>query len=91
MGKRFVYEFEDTSPRSLRIDYDDTDDEVLRVQVSPDFGVMLTVNQHGAMVLARILAQYATCDFQDGFHLHLNEDFDAAKAEILLLSFQADE
>ena len=89
MKKRFEYEFEDTAPGSLRIDYDDTDDEVLRVEALPEGGVMLTLNQEGARVLARILAQYATCDFRDGFHRHINEDFHAEMPEVLTLTFKA--
>lgn len=85
MKRAFTYEFEDTSPKSIRLDYAGSEGETLKVGVSPDGGVTITVDPGAALVLARAFAQLATCGYPHGFHLHLREDFDADKPEIATL------
>jgi hypothetical protein len=86
--RTFTYEFTDTSPRTMRFDYSGSEGETLKVEVTAEHGAMLFVDRGAALVLARIFAQLATCEFDHGFHVHLREDLNADKTEALTLSFQ---
>lgn len=85
MNRRFEFEFEDESERgTISFDYSESDDE--RLSVSIEEGVpVVYANRAALLVLAKTLIKMAVCGYPDGFHMHLKEDFDADKPEILRL------
>jgi len=82
MKRRFVYEFDTASPRTIRLDYSDSESEILKVEAA-DGSVRLFVNKGAASVLAKLFAQLAVGDLANGAHIHLREDLDAQKGEVL--------
>jgi len=73
--RRFEHVFEDTSPSTLRWDYEGVEHDRLAVEVR-DGRVHLYVNRDAALVLARAFAEIALGEYPSGFHVHINEDFD---------------
>jgi hypothetical protein len=82
MKRRFEFEFEDESPSTLSIDYSELIDEKLTVLVEEGVSVVYA-NRAALLVLAKTFIKMAVCSYPDGFHLHLNDDFDADKPETL--------
>lgn len=83
MKRRFEFEFEDQSQAgTISFDYSDSDDERLSVLIEEGVSV-LYANRAALLVLAKTLIKMATCQYTDGFHVHLNEDLDAEKPERL--------
>jgi hypothetical protein len=80
MRREFHFEFEDESiNRNEGLTYE-IPHELSRLTATTDNGALvLTGNQAGFLVLARILAQMASCDYKNGFHFHIREDFDIDK------------
>ncbi len=86
MDKKFEFEFKDESPNNrISFEYNDLDDEVLTTSI--DNG-MVTIygNRHAFMVLAKIFTKLALCDYKPGFHIHLSEDFDGDKEDVLTVT-----
>jgi hypothetical protein len=81
--KKFTFEFEDKSPRGLT--YEVKESVRLRVDQLPEQGPMISGNAEGLLTLAKILVMIASGDYEDGFHLHIRQDFDtdAGKPDIL--------
>jgi hypothetical protein len=81
--KKFEYEFEDESFRkTISFEYDDEIDE--EMEVSVENGVpCLYVNRQALLALAKTFIKMALCDYQDGFHVHLSQDFDGDKPEAI--------
>lgn len=44
---------------------------------------VMYANRQAFLVLAKIFAKIALCEYSDGFHIHLEKDFDADQPEIL--------
>jgi hypothetical protein len=46
---------------------------------------MITIygNRHAFMVLAKTFAKLALGEYKPGFHIHLSEDFDGDKEDVL--------
>lgn len=81
--KKFEYEFKDESPRGITFEYDESmGDESLEVIKTED-QVGIHLNKAGCLVLAKALIKMAYCDYEEGFHFHLNEDFDGEKPQVL--------
>ena len=49
---------------------------------------MLTIygNRSAFMALSKIFAKLALCNYKAGFHIHLREDFDGDKEDILTVT-----
>jgi hypothetical protein len=84
MKREFHFEFEDESnDRNQGLTYEIPDDLTRLTATTDDGTLVLTGNQAGFLVLARILAQMASCDYRNGFHVHIQEDFDVDKPDRL--------
>ncbi len=85
MDKKFEFEFKDeSSANRISFEYNDLDEEVLNTSI--DNG-MLTIygNRDAFMALSKIFAKLALCNYKPGFHIHLTEDFDGDKEDILTI------
>jgi len=91
MRKQFVFEFEDGSPKSTggRWDGMTTDfysgDEVLQVLGGVDTVPFISGNSAGLVTLGKFLIQIGMSDYKDGYHIHIYEDFNADKPEIMII------
>jgi len=82
--KIFTYEFEDNSPRSVTYECDETE----RLSTSIQDGVpFVFANRAGMLALAKLLIQLSLGEHEDGFHVHLCDDYSegAAKPDVLTL------
>ena len=87
MKKTFTFEYEENRPDSLSYQVSLEEDE--RLDSSVENGVpFLYLNRSAMITLAKILIQMATGSYSEGFHLHLNKDFneDASDGIVVLLS-----
>ena len=76
---RFEYEFEDQSSKS-QISYECDEDE--KISVALENGIpVIYANRKAYVLLAKICAKLGLSDYRDGFHIHLNGDFDEDKQE----------
>jgi hypothetical protein len=84
MKCEFRFEFEDESnSRNQALTYE-VADPLSRLTTATDNGAfVLTGNQAGFLVLSRILAQIGSCDYRNGFHIHIQQDFDPDKPDRL--------
>lgn len=83
MKKKFIYEFEDESDKSrISYEYDEEIEEKLTVNVESGIPVIYG-NKQAFLLLAKTFSQLSLGDYEDGFHLHLNTDFDADELETL--------
>lgn len=89
MTKTHHVEFPDESAQASgerhdRITFRCSGDEVLsREYVN---GVpMISGNRAGLVTLGEILIQIGLSDYKSGFHVHIREDFDGGKKEILVV------
>jgi len=81
MTKSFNYTFEDQSAEST-LTFECSDDE--RFKVIVEEGVAVVYATKAALgTLARIFAKMALSDYEDGFHVHLEEDFEPGNPEAL--------
>jgi hypothetical protein len=89
--KNFEFQFLDESAAATGERYDritfprNTGDESLNVEMI-DGSPTIVGNRDGLLKLAKILAQMALSDYREGFHLHLDQDFNANRREILTLA-----
>ncbi len=85
MKREFNFEFEDESNSStISFEYDEKIEEILSVQLESGVPVVYG-NKQAFLLLAKTLVKMSMCDYPDGFHLHLNEDFDADSTEVIRL------
>jgi hypothetical protein len=83
MKKTFSYDFEDESEKSrISFEYDEEIEEKLAVKVESGVPVLYG-NKQAFLLLAKTFSKLALGDYQDGFHVHLNTDFDADDSEAL--------
>ena len=83
MKQRFEFEFEDESESgTISFDYDPSDDEKMGVSIEDGVPVIYA-NRAALLVLAKTLIKMAVSRYPDGFHVHLEEDFNADRPEIL--------
>lgn len=74
----FEYDFEDRSPNTMVFDFSDIEDDRLAFESHGENNILF-VNRDAALVLARIFLRIAKGSYENGFHVHLHEDFDADK------------
>jgi hypothetical protein len=74
MSKKFIFKYEDTSPRNLT--YEIGESARLRIVQLPEQGPLISGNSEGLLALAKILVMMANGSYEDGFHLHFRQDFD---------------
>ncbi|NDC83754.1 hypothetical protein EB093_08880 [bacterium] len=85
MEKIFTYSFKDESEQgAITFEYNDKVDEKLSVSML-NTTPMITVNQSGALALAKLFLKMALGEYKDGFHTHVSQDFDADKSEALII------
>jgi hypothetical protein len=79
---RFEFEFDDTGPSNLQYEFEGPPNQ--KAEVAIEAGVpSLYISKDACKVLAQIFAKLALGSHSMGFHLHLRQDFDFDKAEIL--------
>jgi hypothetical protein len=78
MDKRFEFTFKDESARNtISFDYENYEERlVLRTEGDV---VYLEANPEALLTLAKLMIKMALCDYSNGFHVHVPEDFDASK------------
>lgn len=82
---RIVYEFEDLGPDRIAFAISDPPSEKMVATVE-DGTTALYVNKPACRVLAEIFARLAEGSHSEGFHVHLHEDFDAVRPEVLRIA-----
>jgi len=89
MKKTYLVEFEDLSAAAsgkkhdgIKLNYDG-EEQLSRFDV--DGVPLISGNASGLVKLGEILIQLGKSEYKDGFHLHIREDFDADKEEILIV------
>jgi hypothetical protein len=92
MAKKYLVEFSDgsakaTGARNDRISTSYSGKEVLR-QFEVDGISFISGNSAGLVKLGEILIQIGLSEYENGFHLHIQEDFDADKVEILIVGLE---
>jgi hypothetical protein len=85
MKREFRFEFEDES-KDHALTYEAAADDTDRLTTTVENGVpMLSANPSGLLVLARILIQMALGDYENGFHIHLQQGYDPDKPDCLTI------
>ena len=91
MKKQFIFEFEDGSAKvtgdrhdSMSTDYY-SGDEILRISGGGDTVPFVSGNSSGLIALGKFLIQIGMSEYRDGFHVHIEEDFNADRPEILIV------
>ncbi|HID99942.1 MAG TPA: hypothetical protein EYP59_06600 [Thiotrichaceae bacterium] len=83
MRRVFNYEFEDESKQStIYFEYDEEIEEKLVVKFEGGIPVLYG-NKQAFLLLAKTFSKLSSCDYRNGFHLHINTDFDADEAEAI--------
>jgi len=83
MKRQFEFEFEDESQtNTISFEYNELVNEKLNVSVEAGVAAIYA-NREALLVLRKTLITMAICPYQDGFHIHLEEDFDGDKPEAL--------
>lgn len=83
MKQEFIYQFEDESEEStISFEYNEMVDEHLTVKIEKGVPV-LYANKSAFNLLAKTFVKLAQGNYKDGFHLHLNTDFDADDSEAI--------
>lgn len=90
MTKRFIYEFEDNKTNRISYDYSPEADEKLQSAIQNDEAVIY-LNRPGMLTLAKILIKIAQGDYEQGFHVHLRQDFNADLPECLSVVLSPDD
>ena len=91
MKKQFTFEFEDGSAKSTGQRWDGmttafySGDEVLRLSDDGNTPPFISGNSAGLVALGKFLIQMGMSDYRDGYHVHISEDFDADKPEIMAI------
>lgn len=83
MKKSYLFEYDDESSESkISFDYDETIVETLKVVIENGVPTVYA-NKTGLKLLGDSLIKLHHSGYKTGFHIHLSEDFDAGKPEIL--------
>ena len=81
--KKYIFEYEDESNDSkISFEYDGVIEEKLKVEVKDDAAI-LYANRTALKLLSNTLIKLHESNYQAGFHVHINEDFDADLEEKL--------
>ena len=81
--KTFEFSFDDLSENNA-ISYEVDTDSRLSLDVCND-NLIIYLNKNGALTLSKLLAQIALGEYESGFHIHLQEDFNTDKSELLTI------
>ncbi len=83
MKRKFEFEFDDASANgTISFEYNEESDEKMSVVVENGVSVIYA-NRQAFMFLTKIFAKIALGEYQEGFHLHFYQDFDADQPEAL--------
>jgi len=82
--KKFIVDCQDEGPNTLSYEVDES--ATLSVEID-DGSAVLVVNKPAAECLASIFARLATGSYENGFHLHVEENFDPDSGEALRVLF----
>jgi hypothetical protein len=82
MPQRFEYVFEELKHNHITFDYAPDEDEVLEV-VAENGNPILYLNRSGLLTLAKLLVKMSLGPYTNGFHIHLNGNFNADEPESL--------
>ena len=83
MRKKFEFEFEDKSSEgAISFDYGKEFDETISVKIEGGVPVIYA-NRSSLLLLAKTFIKMAIGNYSSGFHVHLNQDFDADKPEVI--------
>ena len=91
MKKQVILEFEDESAKATGNRHDAitqvlSEDELLkRVSDYGDAAPFISGNSSGLVALGKLLIQMGMSEYGDGFHVHIYEDFNSDKSEILVV------
>ena len=87
--KTFHFEFKDESAAetgrkndAITYEYSQAEDERLRCEMIAGAPV-ISGNSAGLLTLAKVLIKVSMNKYRDGFHVHLHEDFNAERPEVL--------
>jgi len=91
MKKQLIFEFEDGSAKatgnrwaSMSTNFY-SGDELLKVSGGSDSVPFISGNSSGLVALGKFLIQIGMSEYKDGFHVHIYEDFNADKPELLIV------
>jgi len=83
MRRVFNYEFEDESGQStISFEYGEEIEEKLAVKIEGGIPVLYG-NKQAFLLLAKIFSKLSLGNYKNGFHLHINTDFDADEVEAI--------
>ena len=83
MKNLFNYEFEDESEYSkISFEYDEEIEEKLTVKIEGNIPVLYG-NKQAFLLLAKTFSKLSLGNYKDGFHLHINTNFEADEAEAI--------
>ena len=83
MKKEFKYNFEDESKKSvISFDYDEEIEEKLVIKIEEGIPVLYG-NKQAFLLLSKTFSKLSLCDYEDGFHLHIDTDFNSDNTEAL--------
>ena len=91
MKKHFIFEFEDGSAKATGQRWDGmstnfySGDEVLQISGGGDTVPLLSGNSAGLVALGKFLIQIGMSEYKNGYHVHIYEDFNADKPEIIVI------
>jgi hypothetical protein len=89
--KEYKYEFIDKSENSsISFEYDDDIEETFRVEIENSVPVIYA-NKTALKLLGDTFIKMYLSNYKPGFHIHLNEDFDADLKESLRVILIEDE
>ncbi|MEH6444797.1 MAG: hypothetical protein V7784_12950 [Oceanospirillaceae bacterium] len=90
MRKKFSYDFDDESEKS-RISFEYAEDIEEKLAIKIESGVpVIYGNKQAFLLLAKTFSKLALGAYEDGFHVHLNTDFDAEDTEALRIILDND-
>ncbi len=92
MTKKHLIEFVDKSAQASGTKNDGiamsySGDELLR-KFDVDGTPFISGNSAGLVKLGELLIQIGLSEYKNGFHLHIHEDFDPEKLELLIVGLQ---
>jgi hypothetical protein len=83
MERRFEFEFSDQSSENrITFEYDDDSDESFNISFN-DGVPTIYANRSALIMLAKTFIKMSLCEYSGGFHVHLRQDFDADKPEVI--------
>jgi hypothetical protein len=74
--KKFIHEFDDCSQDgSLSFDTDAPPGAEIKMEIDEEGGFWLQANAQGWLHLAKVCAELGAGNYEDGYHLHKDTDF----------------